>query len=119
MSFWDWLDGPLTNTSMANRITPVCPLSLSLVTWVSLVLIVCAYDTFDDVFTDLGGNPSTSFMLIFALLASVVGLCSVLSGLVHLRAWRSDSLAGASSLAGISWAITALAFGYSHTIISL
>jgi hypothetical protein len=51
-------------------------------------------------------------MLIFALMAGVVGGCSVLSGLVHLRAWRSDSLAGTSSLAVISWAITALAFGY-------
>lgn len=93
---------------MANRITPVCPLSLYL--GISKCLF---YDTFDYVFTDLGGNPSTSFMLIFALMAGVVGVCSVLSGLVHLRAWRSDSLAGASSLAVISWAITALAFGYS------
>ncbi|XP_062150551.1 membrane protein PM19L-like [Alnus glutinosa] len=59
----------------------------------------------------LGGNPSTSFMLIFALMAGVVGVCSVLSGQVHLRAWRSDSLVGASSLAVISWAITAIAFG--------
>ncbi|GMY24380.1 membrane protein PM19L-like [Fagus crenata] len=50
----------------------------------------------------LGGNSSTSFMLIFALIAGVV---------VHLRAWRSDSLAGAGSLATVSWAITALAFG--------
>ncbi|KAL4652122.1 hypothetical protein ACB092_01G210300 [Castanea dentata] len=59
----------------------------------------------------LGGNSSTSFMLIFALIAGVVGACSVLPGLVHLRAWRSDSLAAAGSLAVLSWAITALAFG--------
>ncbi|XP_065631780.1 membrane protein PM19L-like [Quercus suber] len=50
-------------------------------------------------------------MLIFALIAGVVGACSVLPGLVHLRAWRSDSLAVAGSLAVLSWAITALAFG--------
>lgn len=51
-------------------------------------------------------------MLVFALLAGVVGFCSLLSGLIHLRAWRSDSLASAQSLAAISWAITAIAFGY-------
>lgn len=62
--------------------------------------------------TDLGGNPSTSFMLMFALLAGVVGVCSLLSGLIHLRAWRSDSLASAASLSSLSWVITAIAFGY-------
>ncbi|XP_059670573.1 membrane protein PM19L-like [Cornus florida] len=59
----------------------------------------------------LGGNESTSFMLIYALTAGVTGVCSVLAGLIHLRAWRSDSLASAASSALISWAITALAFG--------
>ena len=83
------------------------------VTWVSLCsncLSILCY--LFDIFTDLGGNSSTSFMLIFALIAGVVGACSVLPGLVHLRAWRSDSLAVAGSLAVLSWAITALAFGY-------
>ncbi|WOG96594.1 hypothetical protein DCAR_0415930 [Daucus carota subsp. sativus] len=60
----------------------------------------------------LGGNPSTSFMLIFALIAGAIGECSVLIGFTHLRAWRSDSLATAASSAIISWAVTALAFGY-------
>ncbi|KAF3443905.1 hypothetical protein FNV43_RR13595 [Rhamnella rubrinervis] len=60
----------------------------------------------------LGGNPSTSFMLVFALLAGVVGVCSLLSGLIHLRAWRSDSLASAASLSALSWVITAIAFGF-------
>ncbi|KAL5581972.1 hypothetical protein UlMin_014414 [Ulmus minor] len=59
----------------------------------------------------LGGNPSTTFMLIFALVAGVAGFCSLLSGLMHLRAWRGDSLAAAASLAILSWAFTALAFG--------
>ncbi|KAL8117917.1 membrane protein PM19L-like isoform X1 [Apium graveolens] len=59
----------------------------------------------------LGGNPSTSFMLIFALIAGAIGECSVLIGFTHLRAWRSDSLATAASSAIISWAITALSFG--------
>ncbi|KAJ8775362.1 hypothetical protein K2173_023127 [Erythroxylum novogranatense] len=59
----------------------------------------------------LGGNPSTSFMLVFALIAGVTGACSVLAGLMHLCAWRSESLASAGSLATISWGMTALAFG--------
>ncbi|KAF4382508.1 hypothetical protein F8388_015336 [Cannabis sativa] len=59
----------------------------------------------------LGGNPSTRFMLVFALVGGVVGACSLISGLIHLRTWRSDSLAAASSLALIAWALTALAFG--------
>ncbi|XAR71350.1 hypothetical protein NMG60_11028566 [Bertholletia excelsa] len=59
----------------------------------------------------LGGNPSTSFVLVFALLAGVVGVCSVLAGILHHRAWRTDSLAGATSPGIVSWAITVLAFG--------
>ncbi|EOY04229.1 AWPM-19-like family protein, putative [Theobroma cacao] len=50
-------------------------------------------------------------MLIFALIAGVIGACSVLDGVVHYLSWRSDSLAAAASLAIISWAVTALAFG--------
>ncbi|XP_024928844.1 membrane protein PM19L isoform X2 [Ziziphus jujuba] len=42
----------------------------------------------------------------------VLGFCSLLSGFIHLRAWRSDSLASAQSLSAISWAITAIAFGF-------
>ncbi|KAI4346830.1 hypothetical protein L6164_007693 [Bauhinia variegata] len=59
----------------------------------------------------LGGNSSTSFMLIFALLGGAIGASSVLYGLVHLRAWRSDTLAAAASLAVGSCALIALAFG--------
>ncbi|CAL5324850.1 unnamed protein product [Camellia sinensis] len=59
----------------------------------------------------LGGNEATSFMLTFALLGGVVGACSVLAALMHLRAWSSDSLSSASSSAIISWAITVVAFG--------
>ncbi|XP_020415339.1 uncharacterized protein LOC109947942 [Prunus persica] len=60
----------------------------------------------------LGGNASTSFMLIFALIAGVVGACSMLYGWMHLRIWRTDSLAAASSSAIIAQAIVALAFGF-------
>ncbi|KAI3964893.1 hypothetical protein MKW92_008474, partial [Papaver armeniacum] len=59
----------------------------------------------------LGGNPATSFMLVFALLASVLGISSVITGLLHHRIWRSETLGSASSLAIISLAITALTFG--------
>ncbi|XVE72043.1 hypothetical protein DITRI_Ditri11bG0007000 [Diplodiscus trichospermus] len=59
----------------------------------------------------LGGNPSTSFMLMFALMGGVIGACSVLAGLLHHLARRNDSSAAAASLAIISWAFNALAFG--------
>lgn len=59
----------------------------------------------------LGGNPSTIFLLIFALIAGVIGACSVFSGFVHHRAWNNASLASAASSAILAWAMTALAFG--------
>ncbi|KAL6139987.1 hypothetical protein ACLB2K_058288 [Fragaria x ananassa] len=60
----------------------------------------------------LGGNTSTSFMLIFALIAGTFGACSVIIGMMHLRAWKHESHAAAASVAIISWAMIALAFGY-------
>ncbi|XP_076952554.1 membrane protein PM19L-like [Bidens hawaiensis] len=60
----------------------------------------------------LGGNPSTTYMLEFGLLGGATGLCSLVIGFMHHRAWRSASLASASSSAFISWAITAVAFGF-------
>ncbi|PWA90096.1 rhomboid-related intramembrane serine protease family protein [Artemisia annua] len=60
----------------------------------------------------LGGNPSTTYMLEFGLLGGATGLCSLVIGFMHLRAWRSASLASASSSAFISWAITTVAFGF-------
>ncbi|KAL6136740.1 hypothetical protein ACLB2K_062035 [Fragaria x ananassa] len=59
----------------------------------------------------LGGNTSTSFMLIFALIAGTFGACSVIIGMMHLRAWQHESHAAAASVAIISWAMIALAFG--------
>ncbi|KAJ0042512.1 hypothetical protein Pint_18803 [Pistacia integerrima] len=59
----------------------------------------------------LGGNTSTSFMLMFGLICGVIGVCSVITGLLHLRSWTTDSLAAAISQAIISCSITALAFG--------
>lgn len=61
---------------------------------------------------DLGGNPSTIFLLIFALIAGVIGACSVFSGFLHQRVWNSVSLASAASSAILAWATTVLAFGY-------
>ncbi|XP_050384015.1 membrane protein PM19L-like [Argentina anserina] len=60
----------------------------------------------------LGGNTSTSFMLIFALIAGAFGACSVIVGIMHQRAWQHESHAAAASLAIISWAMIALAFGF-------
>ncbi|KAK1619571.1 hypothetical protein QYE76_025088 [Lolium multiflorum] len=60
----------------------------------------------------LGGNTATGYLLVFSLMAGVVGACSVLPGLLHVRApWRGESLATAASTGLVSWALTALAFG--------
>ncbi|KAL2463496.1 AWPM-19-like family protein [Forsythia ovata] len=58
-----------------------------------------------------GGNGATMFFLVFALLASVLGIASKVAGGTHLRAWRNDSLAAAGSSSIVAWAVTALAFG--------
>nr|XP_043632312.1 membrane protein PM19L-like [Erigeron canadensis] len=67
----------------------------------------------------LGGNPATTYMLEFGLLGGSVGLCSLVIGVMHHRAWNSASLASASSSAFISWAITAVAFGFAWKEIKL
>lgn len=59
-----------------------------------------------------GGNGATSFFLIFAILAAVLGIISKIAGGNHIRAWRSDSLAAAGSSALVGWAVTILAMGY-------
>ena len=62
-------------------------LSNSYFTWVSLrLLTVCVCATCLISYTDLGGNSSTSFMLIFALIAGVVGACFLLCA-----SWASAS----------------------------
>ncbi|CAM6039166.1 unnamed protein product [Sphagnum compactum] len=57
------------------------------------------------------GNVATPWFLPVALIASVVGLASVLTGTHHLRVWRNDSLAAASAASLIAWMLTLLAMG--------
>jgi hypothetical protein len=57
------------------------------------------------------GNAVTPWFLPIALIASVVGLASVLTGTHHLRVWRNDSLAAASAASLIAWMLTLLAMG--------
>ncbi|KAJ0970402.1 hypothetical protein J5N97_023279 [Dioscorea zingiberensis] len=59
----------------------------------------------------VAGNGATFYFLVFATLAGVVGVASKLASVSHVRVWRNDSLAAASSSSLIAWAITALAFG--------
>lgn len=51
------------------------------------------------------------FFLTFAMLAAVLGVVSKFLGGNHIRAWRNDSLAAASSSSVVAWALTALAAG--------
>ncbi|XP_021760013.1 uncharacterized protein LOC110724837 [Chenopodium quinoa] len=59
----------------------------------------------------LGGNAATNYMLMFALLAGTTGIASVIVGIAHFRSWSVSSMAAATSVAVISWALTGLAFG--------
>ncbi|GLJ44508.1 hypothetical protein SUGI_0934300 [Cryptomeria japonica] len=57
------------------------------------------------------GNEATGFMVIFSLIAGVVGAASCVSGLHHLRVWTAESLASTVSSAMTAWALTLLAMG--------
>ncbi|KAA8547816.1 hypothetical protein F0562_004245 [Nyssa sinensis] len=65
----------------------------------------------DDTASKSGQKEGITLVRRYADPSGVMGACSVLAGLMHLRAWRSDSLAIAASSGIISWSITALAFG--------
>ncbi|CAK9251484.1 unnamed protein product [Sphagnum jensenii] len=57
------------------------------------------------------GNAATQWFLPIALIASVVGLASILAGTHHLRVYRTDSLSAAHAAALIAWLLTLLAMG--------
>jgi len=57
------------------------------------------------------GNVATVVFIPLALIASMVGIASVLAGAHHVRVWRSESLAAASATSLISWLLTLLAMG--------
>lgn len=57
------------------------------------------------------GNEATGFMIIFALIAAVVGASSCLSGIQHLRVWTAQSLASSTASSMTAWALTLLAMG--------
>jgi len=57
------------------------------------------------------GNEATSFMVIFAFIAVVVGAASCLSGLHHLQIWGAQSLASSAASSMTAWALTLLAMG--------
>jgi hypothetical protein len=57
------------------------------------------------------GNVVTVVFIPIALIASMVGLASVLAGAHHVRVWRSESLAAAVATSLIAWLLTLLAMG--------
>ncbi|XP_068652764.1 membrane protein PM19L-like [Aristolochia californica] len=59
----------------------------------------------------VAGNGATTYFLIFAILAGVIGIASKFAGGCHIRAWRNDSLAAAAAASLVAWAVTVLAFG--------
>ncbi|XP_059289595.1 membrane protein PM19L-like [Lycium ferocissimum] len=65
------------------------------------------------------GNAATGFFVVFSLIAGVVGVASVLSGIDHIRRWNFDSLPAAASAATIAWSLTLLAMGFAWKEIEL
>ncbi|KAM7500623.1 hypothetical protein LguiA_025037 [Lonicera macranthoides] len=65
------------------------------------------------------GNAATGFFVTFSLIAGVVGVASVISGLNHVRFWNLDSLPAAASAATIAWSLTVLAMGFAWKEIDL
>ncbi|MED6123605.1 hypothetical protein PIB30_050687 [Stylosanthes scabra] len=65
------------------------------------------------------GNAATGFFVTFALMAGVVGVGSVISGVNHIRSWTSESLPSAASVATIAWTLTLLAMGFACKEIEL
>ncbi|KAG1347058.1 membrane protein PM19L [Cocos nucifera] len=57
------------------------------------------------------GNAATGFLVIFALIAGVVGSAAAIAGIQHIRAWNRLSLASAASSGIVAWALTLLAMG--------
>ena len=53
----------------------------------------------------------TVVFIPIALIASMVGLASVLAGAHHVRIWRSESLAAAAATSLTAWLLTLLAMG--------
>ncbi|CAN4105738.1 unnamed protein product [Withania somnifera] len=65
------------------------------------------------------GNAATGFFVVFSLIAGVVGVASLLSGINHIRQWNIDSLPAAASAATIAWSLTLLAMGFAWKEIEL
>ncbi|XP_008792822.2 membrane protein PM19L [Phoenix dactylifera] len=57
------------------------------------------------------GNAATGFLVIFALVAGVVGAAAAIAGIHHIRTWNSQSLPSAASSGMVAWALTLLAMG--------
>lgn len=65
------------------------------------------------------GNAATGFLVIFALIAGVVGAASCISGMHHMRLWSEHSLSAVASSAMTAWALTLLAMGLAFKEIHL
>ncbi|XP_051129103.1 membrane protein PM19L-like [Andrographis paniculata] len=65
------------------------------------------------------GNAATGFFVVFALIAGVVGIASIIAGINHFRYWDLDSLPAAASSATIAWSLTLLAMGFACKEIEL
>ncbi|XP_073054501.1 membrane protein PM19L-like [Primulina eburnea] len=57
------------------------------------------------------GNMATGFVIIFSLIAGVVGFTTSITGINNVIQWNAPSLQAASASSLVSWLITLLAMG--------
>ncbi|XP_076934409.1 membrane protein PM19L-like [Bidens hawaiensis] len=58
------------------------------------------------------GNMATGYVVIFSLLAGVVGFTTSLTGMSHAAQWNASNLYAASASSLITWSLTLLAMGF-------
>ncbi|BBN04425.1 hypothetical protein MPTK1_3g04480 [Marchantia polymorpha subsp. ruderalis] len=56
------------------------------------------------------GNAATPFLALISLLAGMVGIAAIITGLHHLKEWRGHSGAAAQATSWIAWLLLVLAF---------
>lgn len=57
------------------------------------------------------GNLATGFVVIFSLIAGVVGFTTSITGVTNVLQWNAPNLNAAAASSLISWLLTLLAMG--------
>ncbi|KAH7441038.1 hypothetical protein KP509_03G022600 [Ceratopteris richardii] len=96
---------------MDSAMRPVAAFLLALNFGMYMIVLGIAGWDMNRLFDGKASDGAYNVFLELALIAGVVGVASILSGVVHLKAWKADTGAAAASSALIAWLLTLLAFG--------